>query len=380
MEDTIKELEAKKDVKGLEEVRDEANASYEGGVAGLAEQAIARLTSKVESVETTTPAQVSQVESMGGSADEVAKRTEGVDEEIETVKTDATTKIAEVCGVASVPEVSVSPEAQVAEVKDSSEVAARKKEIERIQAFLKKKQEKKDENLGKVYTSQGLITIEEAVKNKEANGDIDLFQYTANILNANAIIESGLVSPKEVMNQITNMIQSKYIHDVGKFLLSFSPETIKKLENERGFSEVLVLCEKDSRSYLSALEIDTQANGLLAMREFRLRYGDILARNGVKSEMNEMIKARDEIVRKCNESGWASVSLLVGFGSTVDMERAFDSIKNHFFKREDLLRWCKEAIESYGGGGDPSNMIIQVLSLKEKNIITEAEANEILGV
>lgn len=102
--DKIAELEAKGDVKGLEAVKEEAEASFEGDVAGLAEQAIARLNAKVEKAETTTPAQVSQVESMGGQLGEVEKRTAEVDAEIEAVKKEAVEKITEVQGEATAEE------------------------------------------------------------------------------------------------------------------------------------------------------------------------------------------------------------------------------------------------------------------------------------
>lgn len=93
---SIKELENKGDVKGLEKVKEEANASFEGNMAAIAEQAIARLNTKAESVGTTTPAETAQVESMGGSADEITKRTEGVDQEINIVKAETERKIGEV--------------------------------------------------------------------------------------------------------------------------------------------------------------------------------------------------------------------------------------------------------------------------------------------
>lgn len=96
MEDKIKELESKKDVKGLEQVIEEANVSFEGNVAGLAQQAIDRLNVKTESIKTVSPAQVLQVESIGGSTDEIKKRTEGVDQEIDAVKAETEKKVEEI--------------------------------------------------------------------------------------------------------------------------------------------------------------------------------------------------------------------------------------------------------------------------------------------
>lgn len=92
----IKELETKGDVKGLKKVKEEANASFEINIAAIAEKAITRLNNDVKLVETTTPAETAQIEGMGGSVDEITKRTEGVDKKIDAVEAETERKIKEV--------------------------------------------------------------------------------------------------------------------------------------------------------------------------------------------------------------------------------------------------------------------------------------------
>ncbi len=92
----ISELEANKDIAGLEEIKMTAEAGFEGDIAGAAEQAITRLTGKAMEVAATSPTQEKQVEDLGGSKGEIERRTETIDTQIKTVETDAAKKIEEV--------------------------------------------------------------------------------------------------------------------------------------------------------------------------------------------------------------------------------------------------------------------------------------------
>ena len=83
----------------IESLIDDAEAM--GGhedVVELARKKLEAVLAKAQSVETTPPAQITQVESIGGSADEIGKRTEAVDAQIDAVKTDTESRIAEVKG------------------------------------------------------------------------------------------------------------------------------------------------------------------------------------------------------------------------------------------------------------------------------------------
>lgn len=81
----IAQLEENKDVAGLEEVKNDAEAGFDGETVGLVEQAIARLNTKVEKITPpveTTEGQKTQVESMGGSESGLQEVTAPIDEKI----------------------------------------------------------------------------------------------------------------------------------------------------------------------------------------------------------------------------------------------------------------------------------------------------------
>lgn len=102
----IASLEENNDVAGLEEIKNDAEASFDGETVGLAEQAITRLNTKVEEITPpveTTEGQKNQVENMGGSETGLQEVTAPIDEkiagkdaEIKNVEKDTEQKIGEV--------------------------------------------------------------------------------------------------------------------------------------------------------------------------------------------------------------------------------------------------------------------------------------------
>lgn len=65
-------------------------------IVEMAKQKLEEILAKANTVEKTSESQISQVESMNGSVSEIEKRTEGIDKQIEEVKTEAVEKIEEV--------------------------------------------------------------------------------------------------------------------------------------------------------------------------------------------------------------------------------------------------------------------------------------------
>lgn len=65
-------------------------------IVEMAKQKLEAILAKANTVEKTSESQISQVESMGGSSGEIEKRTEGIDKEIEEVKTETVKNIEEV--------------------------------------------------------------------------------------------------------------------------------------------------------------------------------------------------------------------------------------------------------------------------------------------
>ena len=65
-------------------------------IVELAKKKLEEILVKANTIEKTNESQISQVESMGGSTGEIEKRTEGIDKQIEEVKTNATEEIEKV--------------------------------------------------------------------------------------------------------------------------------------------------------------------------------------------------------------------------------------------------------------------------------------------
>ena len=82
----IEMMEKSKDIEGLEAFK--LGESPDSNVAKWAENALKRLREEAETNSTTPEYQTTQIEKYAGSAEEVQKRTEGVDNEIELVKTE----------------------------------------------------------------------------------------------------------------------------------------------------------------------------------------------------------------------------------------------------------------------------------------------------
>jgi hypothetical protein len=87
----IESMEKNKDVAGLEAFK--LGESPDSNVAKWAENALKRLREQSENSSTTPEYQTTQIEKYGGSNEEIQKRTEGVDSEIELVKTETEDKI-----------------------------------------------------------------------------------------------------------------------------------------------------------------------------------------------------------------------------------------------------------------------------------------------
>jgi hypothetical protein len=87
----IESMEKNKDIEGLEAFK--LGESPDSNVAKWAENALKRLREEAESNSTTPEYQTTQIEKYGGSTQEVQKRTEGTDNEIELIKTETENKI-----------------------------------------------------------------------------------------------------------------------------------------------------------------------------------------------------------------------------------------------------------------------------------------------
>ena len=83
-------------VEEVEKLREDAELLGHEDIVELANQKLGEIENKAKKIETTRESQISQVNEYGGSSEEIEKRTEGVDQKIEEVKTETQAKITEV--------------------------------------------------------------------------------------------------------------------------------------------------------------------------------------------------------------------------------------------------------------------------------------------
>ena len=88
----LSELET---VEEVEKLREDAELLGHEDIVELANQKLNEIETKAKAIETTSESQVSQVNEFGGSNEEIDKRTGEVDQNIETVKSEALEKIKE---------------------------------------------------------------------------------------------------------------------------------------------------------------------------------------------------------------------------------------------------------------------------------------------
>ncbi len=89
----IEFMEKTKDTAGLEAFKEAAELNSEKNVAQWAENALKRLSQETDIAKTTPEYQTTQLEKLNGSNEEIMKRTEEVDSNIELVKTDTENQI-----------------------------------------------------------------------------------------------------------------------------------------------------------------------------------------------------------------------------------------------------------------------------------------------
>ncbi len=83
----------------VEAIMEDAKELGHEDIVALAKEKLEAILTKAQLTETTSTAQVAQVENMGGSAGEIEKRTKGVDQIIDEVKADATARIGDINGM-----------------------------------------------------------------------------------------------------------------------------------------------------------------------------------------------------------------------------------------------------------------------------------------
>lgn len=166
-------------------------------VVKMAKEKLEAISAKAKSAETIPPAQVAQVESMGGSADEVAKRTEGVDVKIAEVKKQTATEIAGVKG-----------DVTAEEVPKQEDVVKDKELSEKAKGYLKSYFQVPDSSVEEKRAIQGM--------EKYSASSITKSRTEAAQNNLSLSIELERVKDKsEQNNQLLNQARRVYLNQTG---------------------------------------------------------------------------------------------------------------------------------------------------------------------
>ncbi len=122
LQSDLSNLEENKDTVGLEQLAKNASLLGHEDIAEKARESIQKISDASSSAESNTPTQITQVENLGGSEEEIESRTREVDQKIEDVKTEATQQIEAVSK-------EIAP--VIVEVKNDSEINEISPEIQR---------------------------------------------------------------------------------------------------------------------------------------------------------------------------------------------------------------------------------------------------------
>lgn len=250
-------------------------------VVELARKKLEAVLAKAQSVETTPPAQVAQVETMGGSLDEVEKRTEGVDAQIDAVKTDTESRIAEVTGTVERPPVPPVPPRKIEEQTETiettpvSEITEKKsEEIEQLNLELKTHLEK----LREIHT-QTLI-VDSKIKAIENNK-----QYQPQIRGG------------EVVDVLASLIPNKNagIENYKKIIAALPDDPYYRDRPKKVLSILEGMSDEQVKNMSSAF--DFQNFGINAPRYDYVDYGDLAKVTGsekVSNAINQFNRSNKE--------------------------------------------------------------------------------------
>jgi len=232
----IATLEENKDVAGLEEVKNDAEAIFDGETAGLAEKAIARLTNKVEEITPpveTTESQKVQAENLGGTESGLQEMTAPIDEkiagkdvEIKNVEVEAEQKIGEVkneVGQDNIPNENENSELdkqqKILLIKE--EISKKYQELQDIDTKKAEHQEEIDKLLNdKGYTKE-ISTLSESMKFDNEQVKKELFSDKQKAVNyLNKLLEISVNEPdvyrRNVQDLIDNFEDRKSVYESGR--------------------------------------------------------------------------------------------------------------------------------------------------------------------
>jgi len=360
-------------------------------IVEMAKQKLEAILAKANTTEKTSESQISQVESMGGSTGEIEKRTEGIDKQIEEVKTKATEEIEEVSSSPSEQAILLGSQTKK-ELEDESADFFKQENFSSDQKayldqtnLLKEKFIEKDnkiqEHKGSLEINGNLIKIEDFIKDPQNIKNLD-FTNIYNTSNIDLLLENG-IKPEEIFEKLSN-----------------------SLGEDRALEKVMLLPKKARDIMYASVNENRKLKD--TAKKLGIYFGGNSARNKGNSKFTEMIKfvglplshqerndiypnyvaqskeAKSIFETSLNadiEKGQMPIDLMALCSHPEEMSSLFRATEIKYFTRDDAVRFVKESLLGAFKSKRPDfQQKIQesVLVLQKTGQISEEEASQIL--
>ena len=360
-------------------------------IVELAKKKLEEILAKANNVEKTSESQISQVESMNGSVGEIEKRTEGIDKQIEEVKTEAVEKIEEVSSSPSEKAVLLGSQTKEELEKESADFVKQENFSSDQKSYLDQtnllkekfteKNIKTQEHRGSLEINGNLIKIEDFIKDPQNIKGLD-FINIYNTSNIDLLLEGG-IKPEEIFEKLSN-----------------------SLGEDRALEKVMLLPKK-ARDLMYA-----SANENKKLKETAKKLGVYFGGNSAKSRGNakftEMIKfvslplnhqerndiypnyvtqskeAKSMFEASLNtdiEKGQMPIDLISLCSKPEGISSLFKATEIKYLTREEAIKLAKESLLGAFKSKRPDfQQKIQesILILQKTGQISEEEANQIL--
>lgn len=234
---------------------------------------------------------------------------------------------------------------------------------------------------GMVFAEDGQeMSIEEA-KAKGGIGKLDIINGSKNRSNINALLEAGLLTPEDVMGQISELA-NKSPDQCQDILLGFPGEVIGKLKlNDRKYEELVGNLVKQDMEHVDARGQDNiRALGFLRLPKMYELNAPGAALGGFDANFMQGGKwqaIKDAIVASYDD-GPEKGNLLIGTAKGLP-ELMFDAVKIKWLDREQIMKWLKDSNEKWRGSANEKTTISKILELQDKGYITQEESKALLG-
>lgn len=337
----------------IEKLIDDAETMGHEDIAKMAKEKLTAVLAKAEAAETTSPAQGSQVESMGGSVDEVVKRTESVDAEIDAVKAETEQKIAAV-------------QDENTEIKSETSNGGTETGENSADVKLSKLREKiadEEKKEGRTFVINGrVVDIDEIVSNPELAQKIDWDQRYG-LKASTQLLEKKLISPKDLIKGFSSLSNIGNLKDVPL-------ETLDALEKQQPY-EFRKAMEGLAKKGLGVNTYDKQYVNTSISRLPPDTYDSIVSDNNLN---NSLQKTRDSILADWEDEDEITVAYNIEIYSRL-VPALFEG---GLVSPEEIKKWLKKDMAGKMSKEFFTIGVKCILKLEHEGKISKEEADDFI--